>query len=176
MRRLWEDIRSHRGSALGFLLCWLVVWVVTVVTWRYDATGRSTGMAPPVLLLHLGLPLLAAVFVGAWRARDRAAEGGLGTAASSGAIAGALVSLLDLALVAGWDQLLHVLGRVAPPAPGAARPPAWTGWAEVLEIAVAFGMIGLVLGFTGALLARTVAGRLRRPTTEGALPSGRRRG
>jgi hypothetical protein len=47
MRQLWHDILTHRLVATLFALCWVGVWVMSVVMWTQGATGRLHQRACP---------------------------------------------------------------------------------------------------------------------------------
>ena len=61
MRRTWNEIKNHRRASGLFLLYWLIVLGLHVFRW--NAPLNTQDIVPPVLGLHLLLPIIAGAMV-----------------------------------------------------------------------------------------------------------------
>ncbi len=147
MRRLWSDIQRHRLAVGIFLLYWLVTWAVTGATWEFDTSGKSVGMDPTALYLHLFLPLFAGALVGWWRSVVMPHEVRLVPSARGGAFAGFVIGEVDLLLFLLWLGALMLRGMIPPSSGGQT---VWGGWV-VLEYMVLLAVVGSFFGMVGGL-------------------------
>jgi hypothetical protein len=90
MRRTWNEIKNHRRASGLFLLYWLIVLGLHVFRW--NAPLNTQDIVPPVLGLHLLLPLIAGATVCWWRrSKPRSIMDGM--------LAGAAALVIDTPLV-----------------------------------------------------------------------------
>jgi hypothetical protein len=136
MRRLWRDLQAHRRAAVLFLTYWLAILAVIHLTW-------AGGIPERIVVLVLTTPLIAGALVGRWRAstlervvrsRDRI---------TGGMLAGVLVTEITLVVMRGGG-VEEVVGWL--------HGDRFRG-GEVLEFIVASGVLGVLLGLVGAVLA-----------------------
>jgi hypothetical protein len=153
MRQLWRDIQTHRLVASIFLACWLILWIVSVVTWLYDPNGYSAGMPMGVFFVHLLAPLTAGILAGWW-------QGNIRGSIKNGVWAGLLYSVLDFVALLVWSGVLIGLGKVDPSV--SETMSWWEGVFEALYMGFFQVIIGLVLGAVGGLIAGLLAAVLRR--------------
>ncbi len=139
-----HSIGNHRRVVVTFVIAWAVVWAMTVLTWHFDANGRSQGMPAAVFLVHLALPFAAAVVVSLLSKRARVAF-----------VAAIIVAACDFVILVGWDWMLHALGRVVPLARN-------TGGAGEAGEAAEFFVLFVVLGAFFGLVAIAITRGLRR--------------
>jgi hypothetical protein len=138
MRRLWHDIQAHRLASVLFLMYWLATLAVSLVTW-------NGGIPDPVVVLLLTTPLIAGFLVGRWRAPTAEHAAHLRDRIGGGVLAGVLGAEITLLVmkggiveeVIGWMRGWEFFGQ----------------WGEVLEFAIAAGLLGAVLGLAGAVIA-----------------------
>lgn len=188
MRSLWSLVENHRRSALVFLIIWLGVLVLTVVTWIDEPEMR--GMHPVAVVAHLLLPAVAGAVVGWWRRTSLRCSLRLGVIPLATALLVWLLTTplpmvlqIDLAVVAAlitarkiglrglgpsvvagfvvFEANLAIQGAVGALFMG---PPEgdsaepWLWLAEMVEWALFLGGLGLLLGWLGGLVAG-LAGR-----------------
>jgi ABC-type molybdate transport system permease subunit len=135
MTRLCQDIRTHRRTALQFLLFWLAVCAVTAVTSHPD-------IRPPFAVLLLIMPVFAAALVAWWRGSETDGAVSIARQIAGGTLAALLVIEADVMLLFG-SVLLHDLSR---------HRPLGRNVDEWIEWSIGFGAIGIVLGVAGAAL------------------------
>lgn len=128
----------------------ILLWIVTIALWIYDAAGDSMGMPMPLFFVHLLLPLVAGLVVG-WRATSLAA----GTRA--GAMAGALFGLANMGALLLWSGILYLLGRVSADQPFTLAESVF----EALEFLLLYALVGLVLGAVGGAVGAVLGRRDR---------------
>ncbi len=147
MRKLWQDIRAHKGAAVFFLVYWLATLVVVLITW-------DGGIPPPVVLLLFTVPLIAGILVGLWRSSAPEHTAHLGGKIRGGMLAGLLSSEITLFVMKGGvveEVIVWMQG-------GGQR------FGEMLVFCVVTGVFGIILGFAGAGLASIVERFRHRPT------------
>jgi hypothetical protein len=136
MRRLWRDVQAHRWAAALLFVYWLAMLAVIHLTW-------AGGIPERIVALVFTAPLIAGALVGRWRAstperavrpRDRI---------TGGMLAGVLIT--EITLVA-------MRGGVVEEVVGWMRGDRFRG-GEVLEFSIASGVLGILLGLAGAVLA-----------------------
>lgn len=144
MRRLWQDIKSHRRSSALFLAYWLALWVLD---WFL---GWNAGIPPVGMILLFSAPVLAAGLVAWWRESARY---------RGGALAAALVTMGSVTFAFIPDGL-DVLNN------GGVSFGEWLieGVGSCLGASVIFGAFGGVLGLIGAFVGATLR-RAVRPGT-----------
>jgi len=144
MRRLWRDVQAHKRGSVLLLLYWLATLAVARVTW-------SGGLSGWVVALLLTTPLIAGALVGRWRAStpERAARSR--ERLTGGVLAGVLIAALTLLVTKGGmaDELI-----------GWMHGDRFRG-GEVIEFCLASGVLGVLLGLAGAVLA-IILDRVRR--------------
>ncbi len=131
MRKLWQDIQTHKQAALWFLVYWLATLVVNFITWDHGIPSR-------VVLLIFTVPLIAGILVGLWRS---SAPGR--TARSGGMLVGLLGTELMFLVMRGGaaeEVIVWLQG-------GGQR------FGEMLVFCIVAGVFGVILGFAGAGLA-----------------------
>jgi len=151
MKRLWLDIKAHKWAAGFFLIYWLATLVVVPITWQ-------GGIPTPVVLLLFTVPLIAGILVGSWRSSAPEHRAHLGDQIGGGMLAGLLCTVVtDLVMkggvideVQGWMRGWEHFGQ----------------WGEVAVFFIVAGVLGLILGFAGAVLASIVE-RFRHRLTSG---------
>ncbi len=142
MQSLWQDLRAHpRAVAVGGGL-WALIWVLTLLTWLYDAQGYSMSMHPVAFGLQLMLPLAAGVLAVRWR------RPGFWATLGRGALGGLLFSIANFALLLLWSGLLIALGRVLSDA-STGSPGDAVG--EALAMGLGYCLWGLIWGTFGVL-------------------------
>jgi hypothetical protein len=146
MSDLLHDIRAHKLAAIIYLLFWIGVLVVEVITFVQNVAG-------PVIPFLFMIPLLAGGMVGWWRKATPEHEVRMISRLWGGMLAGVLSSEITFIVMKG----------------GAAYE--LVGWMhgqrfqgiEVLEFLIATGIVGVLLGLFGAALAQAVGENRRRP-------------
>jgi hypothetical protein len=93
---------------LIFLILWAAAWAVTALTWERDAAGYSVGMNPGAIPLHVVLPIVLGVLIGA-RGRPR---GGSWRACM---IAGVAFGIVEFAVLSVLDVLWLPAAAAEPP-------------------------------------------------------------
>ncbi len=138
MKQLRLDIAAHRRALLAFAAFWLVLLVVTALTW-------DRGMPGQVFFFHLlALPFFAGMATSGFRLNR--------------GIVGVFVSLLDLLIVSVVPFQVFSL-MPTPPMPD---EPLFTGWAmvfEVLEFVILMGVPGFLLGLSGGAIGRRISAK-----------------
>ena len=138
MLQFRRDIASHRRTALAFAAFWLLLLIITALTWH-------EGMPGWLFFTHLLLlPLLAGLATSGFRLNS--------------GIAGLLVNLLDLLIISVEPWTAFSL-MPAVPMPD---EPLFAGWAavrEVFEFVVVMGIPGYLLGLLGGVLGRRLSAR-----------------
>lgn len=116
MRQLWHDILTHRLVATLLALCWLGIWVITVVMWLQ---GAPVGLPDAQLLVVV----VASVMVGWWRvpATARWDQAHIIDSMRHGLVAAVLLMWLTMAT----NSLLMALFAPASEPPAGEMP--WTG-------------------------------------------------
>lgn len=152
MKQLWRTIQTHCLTASIFLVCWLVLWGISVATWLYDPAGYSAGMLMEVFFVHLLAPLAAGVLGGWWRNNLR-------SSVENGTWAGLFYSVMDFVVLLVWSGILIGLGKVDP---GQEAMPWWEGIFEALHMGFTYVIIGAVLGAIGGVIGGLLAAALRR--------------
>jgi hypothetical protein len=146
MRRLWHDFQAHKWAAVLFLVYWLATLAVSFMTW-------SGGIPDWVVVLLLTTPLIAGFLVGRWRAptpehaahsRDRII-GGMLVGVLSAEITQMVAKGGVVYEVIGWMRGWEFFGQ----------------WGEVLVFCIVSGVLGALLGLTGAVISM-VLDRVRR--------------
>lgn len=133
---------------------WAALWILTAVTWMYDAAGNSVGMPMLVFFIVLASPLIVG-FIYGWQA------GGVKAGLKAGMLSGTLFGLANMAGHLVWSAILLAMGRVAPQEQMAG----WLGMFEVLEFTLLFALTGLALGLLGGLIGAFMAQPLRQRTS-----------
>lgn len=149
MRKLWQNILAHKWAAMLFLFYWLATLVVVHITW-------NEGIPFPVVLLLFTVPLIAGILVGLWRSSTAEHTVRLGDKTGGGMLAGLLCAVItELVMkggvvdeVIGWMRGWKFFGQ----------------WGEMLVFFIVSGVIGIILGFAGAVLA-SILERLRNHLT-----------
>jgi len=149
LRRLGQDLRTHWPAAALFLVFWLAVWGITAATWLF-ADGQPMGMHPLATLLHLLLPFVAGAMAGWWRQAPAARPRGLRAGAGFGLLAGVLVMEANLAILFAGDAIMAA--RL-----GLDTGPPLDALVEVVDFGLLFGVIGVVQGAAGGLVAGLLA-------------------
>ena len=136
MRRLWRDLQAHRRAAVLFLVYWLALLALIHLTW-------AGGIPERIVVFVFTAPLIAGTLVGRWRAstperavrpRDRI---------TGGMLAGVLITEITLVVMRG-GVVEEVVGWI--------HGDRFQG-GEVLEFSIASGVLGVLLGLAGAVLA-----------------------
>ncbi len=149
MRKLWQDIQTHKRAAVLFLVYWLVTLVVSFITW-------DMGIPFPVVLLLFTVPLIAGIFVGLWRSSTPEHTARFGDKIRGGMLAGLLCTEITFLVmkggvveeVIGWMRGWKFFGQ----------------WGEMLVFCIVAGVFGIILGFTGAALASIMERFRNHPT------------
>jgi hypothetical protein len=149
MRKLWQDIQTHKLETVLFLIYWLATLVVTRIT-------GDKGIPFQVVLLILTVPLIAGILVGLWRSSTPEHTARFGAKSGGGILAGLLCTEITLLVmkggiadeVIGWMSGWKYFGQ----------------WGEVVGFIIAAGVFGIILGFVGAVLASIIE-RLRNRLT-----------
>lgn len=149
MNQITEKPRSNRLLLpLGGLLA--ALWVITIITWMYDAAGNTVGMPMPVFFIHLAAPLLAGLIVGRRKV-------GLWPGTKAGMIAGALFGAANMAVQLLWGGVLYLQGKIPPDQPFTF----WEGVFEAFTFFLLFTITGMVLGAIGGFFGAAFAARVR---------------
>ncbi len=139
MRKLWQDIQTHKRAALLFLVYWLVTVVVTFITW-------DQGIPSPVVLLISTVPLIAGILEGLWRNSTPEHTARFGDKIRGGMLFGLLCIEITVLVIRGGvvDELIGWM----------------RGWGErfgeMLVMCIVFGIFGIILGFIGAALTSII--------------------
>ena len=127
----------------GLLLALAALWVLTPLTWQYAPDGTPLGMHPLLSVLHLLLAVWAG-FAIAWHENDFI------NSLQNGALAGALITLLDFACQLVFTALMLAANPVA-------RNAAGTALGALLADAAVSGLAAILfgsgLGSIGGLLS-----------------------
>ena len=141
MKKLLLDITAHKWAAGFFLLYWLATLVVVPITWE-------SGIPFPVVLLLFTVPLIAGILVGWWRSSAPEHTAHFGDKIRGGMLAGLLCTVVtDLVMkggvideVIGWMRGWQSAGQ----------------WGEMAVCSIVAYVLGVILGFAGAVLASIV--------------------
>lgn len=136
MRRLWHDFQAHKWAAALLLVYWLATLAVSFATWYHGIPDR-------VVVLLLTTPLVAGFLVGRWRAPtpERAAHSR--DRIGGGVLTGVLSAEITLVVMKGGvveEVIVWMRG-------GGQR------FGEMLAFCLVGGVLGALLGLTGATLA-----------------------
>jgi hypothetical protein len=132
MKKLWNNIQTHRQASLLFLSCWLVSTVIAITVFPDS---------PVMAVIVLSPPLAVGALVGWWRASER-----IGERIGGGVLAGLLVGvILDLGMIA-----VAVFSWIRP---GQIKNDKNEYLGEAIVFLVLFVVFGAVLGWVGARLA-----------------------
>jgi Na+/citrate or Na+/malate symporter len=144
MRRLWHDFQAHQWAAVLLLLYWLATLAVILMTW-------DRGIPDRIVVLLFTTPLIAGVLVGRWRASTPERAVRSRDRITGGMLAGVLSAEITLLVMKGGvvDEVI-----------GWTRGHGFQG-VEVLEFCIATGVLGVLLGLAGAVLAM-ISDRVRR--------------
>jgi hypothetical protein len=146
MKDLWGDIARHRGAAV----CFAGYWLATVVTVPFAWHG---GIPIAVVSLLLSNCLISGALISWWRGQTAEHTYSAGSRIREGALVGMLVGEMTLLVMKGGavDELIGWMrGR-----------PHFGQWGEVLEFAIAVGLIGALLGSIGAACSTVLRHRSR---------------
>ena len=147
MRKLWQDIQTHKRAAVLFLVYWLVTLVVSFITW-------DMGIPFPVVLLIFTVPLIAGIFVGLWRSSKPEHTVRFGNKIGGGMLAGLLCTEITFLVMKGGvveEVMGWMLGR-------------GQRFGEMLVFCIVAGVLGTILGFIGAALASIMERFRNRPS------------
>jgi hypothetical protein len=136
MRKLWQDIQTHKRASVLFFVYWLATVVVTFITW-------DMGIPFPVVLLIFTLHLIAGIFVGLWRSSKPEHTTRFGDKIGGGMLAGLLCTEITFLVMKGGcveEVIVWMQG-------GGQR------FGEMLVFCIIAGVFGIIMGFTGAALA-----------------------
>ena len=136
MRKLWHDIQAHKREAGLFLVYWLAMLAVVLITWH-------EGVPSPVVLLLFTVPLIAGILVGLWRSSTPERTARWGDKISGGMLAGLLCAeITELVMkggvlyeVIGWMRGWEFFGQ----------------WGELAGFVIVAGVLGVLLGLVGAV-------------------------
>jgi hypothetical protein len=131
MHKLWLDVAHHRSAAALFLAYWLATMVVVPLT------GHG-GIPISIVALLLTNSFIAGALISWWRGSTSERLPSSGERILAGTIAGLLVSEITLVVgvggeLVGWMRGGHFQGD------------------EVLEFAIALGLVGAIFGLAGAM-------------------------
>ena len=146
MHHLWQGLRRHPATTALVSAAWLATWLVTVVTWKRDATGHSIGMAPSAIALHVALPLLVGVVVSVFGSPSPASR------LKACALAGFGFGLLEFGILALVDLVWLPAVEAAPPISEQA--------AGTAVGAILYATLCVVLSIIGGTLSAGLAARL----------------
>ena len=135
MEDFWKEIAHHRGVAALFAGYWLATVIAVPFAWRGGIPG-------PVVALLLSNCLIWGALISWWRGQSTERTYSAGSRIRGGALAGVLVGEITLLVIKGGavDELIGwIRGR-----------PHFGQWGEVLDFAIALGLIGALLGSVGA--------------------------
>jgi hypothetical protein len=128
MKKLWNNVQTHRQASLLFLSCWLVSTAIAITVFPDS---------PAMAVILLSPPLAVGVLVGWWRASERI---------GGGVLAGLLVGvIMDLGMIA-----VAVFSWIRP---GQIKNDKNEYLGEAIGFLVLFVVFGAVLGWVGARLA-----------------------
>jgi hypothetical protein len=134
MRKLWHDIQTHKRAAVLFLVYWIATVVVTFIKW-------DQGIPFLIVLTIFTLPLIAGILVGLWRSSTPEHTTRLADKIGGGMLAGILCTEIRLLVIKGGviDEFIGWMRG-------------WgERWGEMLLYFIVFGVLGIVLGFIGAV-------------------------
>lgn len=135
MKTLLREIAHHRGVVVLFAGYWLATVIVVPFVWR-------NGIPGPVVALLLSNCLIGGALISWWRGQSTVRTYSAGSRIRSGALAGMLVGEITFLVIKG-GAVYELVGWLR----------GWSHfgqWGEVLEFAIAVGLIGALLGTFGA--------------------------
>ena len=136
MRKLRQDLQSHKRAAMLLLMYWVATLVVIPFTW-------NRGIPLPVVALLFTTPVIVGVLVGWWRASAPESAALSSDRISGGMLAGGLIAVITVVVMKG-GAIDEVVGWL--------HGHKFQG-GEVIGFAVAAGICGMLLGGAGAMLA-----------------------
>jgi hypothetical protein len=145
MRKLWQDIRTHKSAAVLYFVYWLATLTASFVMWKSGLPGWVVG-------LLFTNSFIAGALVGRWRGASRQHMFRKGDGMRGGMLAGVLSSEATFLLMKGGvisEAIIWMHGFRGE-------------WDQVLVFSIIGGIFGAVLGLAGAGLT-TILNRHRSP-------------